>query len=111
LTGELTCPFSNHNPLISSRKLGALRASIADMLAWFSAYLSIREDRVDMCIEYDIVDTTTGVHEAIPVFLDIKECIRDGNGGITIGFSNVTPSIVIELLDFTYIISPIGRLI
>ena len=66
-------------------------------------YLVLREDLVLMRIEYDVLVTRRGVHEAIPVCLKVLEGIVDASSVVVAAALDCLVAILIKCLDLVKI--------
>ena len=81
------------------------------MIARLHGNLAVREDLVNVSIENNVVDAALGIHEAVPIRLNVEEGIMDHDGGVCVVAANVTPSIVVKRLDVVHVQRPIARFV
>ena len=81
------------------------------MIAGFHSHFCIGKYLVNVSVKDDIVESTRGIHKAVPVCLNVLKCVVDDNRCIAVLGPNVSKSIVVELLQCVHIDAPICWLI
>jgi hypothetical protein len=109
--GLCTGPFADDGPLVGSCDFGTSCTGSLDVVAGLHGNFSIGEDLVDVGVEDNVVDSTLGIHEAVPVRLDVFECVVDDNSCGAILGADISPAIVVEFLQRIHVNTPVCRLI